>query len=184
MPGAVFDTLMDVAADQYGYVTTENAREVGVDPVVLRLMAHRGTAERIAHGLYRLRLVPATVKDQLMEATLWPRNLGVISHDSALGDLWELCDVNPSKIHVTVPPSARIRRRAPATYQVHERELAADAITDVDGIRVVTARRAILDGIERHLGGHLIDQAIENALAGGLIDGAAVDEIRSARVDR
>lgn len=28
------------------------------------------------------------MRDQLMEATLWPRRLGVISHASAL-DLWE-----------------------------------------------------------------------------------------------
>jgi predicted transcriptional regulator of viral defense system len=26
----------------------------------------------------------------------------VISHDTAL-DLWDLCDVNPAKVHVTVP---------------------------------------------------------------------------------
>jgi hypothetical protein len=102
--------------------------------------------------------------DQLMEATLWPRGLGVISHDSAL-DLWELCDVNPAKVHVTVPASARIRREVPSAYLVHQRDLDLSEVTRIDGIPVVNVRRAILDGIERHLGGHLIDQARRHARA-------------------
>lgn len=175
---------MDVAVDQYGYVTTDDARAVDVAPAALRLMARRGTADHIAHGLYRLRLVPATVRDQLMEATLWPRGLGVISHDTALGDLWELCDVNPAKVHVTVPASARVRREAPAAYRVHERDLDVADITHVEGIRVVTVRRAILDGVERHLGGHLIDQAIETARAAGILDEADLAEIGAIREDQ
>jgi len=174
---------MDVAVDQYGYVTTADAREAGVSPDVLRVLAHRGDAERVGQGLYRMRMVPVAARDQLMEATLWPRGLGVISHDTAL-DLWELCDVNPSKVHVTVPASARIRRRPPPAYAVHERDLDPDDITRLEGIRVVTVRRAILDGIERHLGGHLIDQAIATALDTGQLRPGDVDEITRARADR
>lgn len=42
---------------------------------------------------------PRTGSTKFMQATLWPRGLGIISHDSAL-DLWELCDVNPARIHL------------------------------------------------------------------------------------
>jgi predicted transcriptional regulator of viral defense system len=129
-----------------------------------------GTAISIVSraGFYPFRLLPTTGRDELMGATLWPRRLGVISHDSAL-DLWQLCDVNPAQIHVTVPASARIRRHAPGNYAVHVRDLAATDIGNFEGIPVVTPVRAILDGIERHLDGRLIDQATQQARARGLL---------------
>lgn len=89
------------------------------------------------------------------DTTLGPRGLGVISHDSAL-DLWDLCDVNPSKTHVNVPKSARIRRQVPSLHRIYERDLDPEDITVEAGIRVVAPRRAILDGIDRHLDARLI----------------------------
>jgi predicted transcriptional regulator of viral defense system len=103
-----------------------------------------------------------------MQATLWPRRLGVICHDSAL-DLWDLCDVNPAKIHLTVPKTARIRRATPPGYVVHARDLDPGDVTRFEGIPVVTAYRAILDGTERHLDRRLIDQAIDSARRRGLL---------------
>ena len=44
--------------------------------------------------------------------------------------------------------------------------------------------RAILDGIERHLSGHLIDQAVHVARRTGLIRPSAVRAIQEARTDR
>ena len=105
---------------------------------------------------------------RVSQLTLWPRRPGVISHDSAL-DLWDLCDVNPNRIHVTVPKSARLRRRVPPTYQVHERDLEPDELANIDGIPVVTPLRAILDGLERHLDRRLVNQAIDNADRRGLL---------------
>jgi predicted transcriptional regulator of viral defense system len=111
---------------------------------------------------------------------MWPRGLGVISHDSAL-DLWELCDVNPPKIHLTVPRAARIRRQAPSLYVVHVRDLEPTDITAVEGIPVVPARRAILDGIERHLDDRLIGQAIENGERRGLLIAEELAELGAVR---
>lgn len=171
---------MDVAVEQFGYVTTNDARSVGVAPATLRAMAHRGDAERVSHGLYRLRLVPHTGRENLMEATFWPRGRGVISHDTAL-DLWDLCDVNPSKLHVTVPPRMRIRRRPiPALYVVHERDLDPSDVTYIDGIAVVTVRRAILDGMERWIRGDLIEQAISTGRAIGQLSPAVADSLVAA----
>jgi predicted transcriptional regulator of viral defense system len=172
---------MEVAVEQCGYVTTDDARSAGVSPAALRLMAHRGDAERIAHGLYRLRLVPHNPdRDQLMEATLWPRGLGVISHDSAL-ELWDLCDVGPAKVHVTVPMSARLRREVPAVYVVHVRDLDPADVTKVDGIPVVTVKQAILGGVERYLDGRLLDQAVDAGQAIGQLSVEDVAQIARAR---
>jgi len=183
MPSQTFDIVLELAMDQYGYITTDDARARGIDPHNLRNLAHRGDAERIAHGLYRLNAVPHTGHEQLMEATLWPRGHGVISHDTAL-DLWDLCDVNPAKVHVTVPHPTRIRRHIPPAFVVHRRHLDSTDITRLEGIPVVTVRRAILDGIERHLGGHLIDQAIDTARSTGALRGRDLDTVAQARTDR
>ncbi|MGH7506250.1 MAG: type IV toxin-antitoxin system AbiEi family antitoxin domain-containing protein [Longimicrobiales bacterium] len=168
MPGRVYNELLDFAAGQYGYVTTADARALGIDPDRLRTMARRGTIEPIAHGLYRIPAVPATGLDQYMEATLWPHGGGVLSHDTAL-DLHDLCDVNPAKVHVTVPARLRINREIPAAFRLHFRDLTDDDVTRHEGIPVVMPLRAIQDGIEAHLGNHLIEQAIESARRRGLI---------------
>jgi predicted transcriptional regulator of viral defense system len=171
MPGRVYNTLAEIAVDQYGYVTAQDAEQHGVDPHRLVEMARRGTIERVAHGIYRMPVIASTGLEQLMEATLWPRGQGVLSHETAL-DLHKLCDVNPAKIHVTVPRAYRITRDVPQPYLIHHRDLEAEEVTRHEGIAVVTPIRAILDGIATHLRGDLLGQAVETARGRGLLRGA------------
>jgi len=175
MPGRVYTDLLEAANGQYGYVTADDARAGGVDPGQLRIMAHRGILDRMARGIYRFPIVPVTALDQYMEAVLWPRTTAVLSHETAL-DLHELCDVNPARIHVTVPASYRLRRDVPRMYQLHERDLDEGDITQHEGIPIVTVYRAILDGIEANIGSHLIDQAFRTARRRGLL---TPDELRA-----
>lgn len=180
MPGRVYTELLEAANGQYGYVTADDARAEGVDPAFLRVMAHRGLLERTARGVYRFPIVPATALDQYMEAVLWPRTKAVLSHETAL-DLHDLCDVNPARIHITVPAGYRLRRNAPPMYQLHERDLDDNDVAMHEGIPIVTVYRAIVDGIEANMGGHLIDQAVKTARARGLIAPQQVREIARAR---
>lgn len=55
---AIWDRLVEVAAEQHGYVTTRDARDIGVDPVQLRLLAGRGRLERVGRGVYRVPVLP------------------------------------------------------------------------------------------------------------------------------
>lgn len=180
MPGQVYTELLEAANGQYGYVTADDARAEGVDPAFLRVMAHRGLLERTARGVYRFPIVPATALDQYMEAVLWPRTKAVLSHETAL-DLHDLCDVNPARIHITVPAGYRLRRDVPPMYQLHERDLDDADITMHEGIPIVTVHRAILDGIEANIGGHLISQAVKSARARGLTTPQQMREIAFAR---
>jgi predicted transcriptional regulator of viral defense system len=180
MPGKVYNALVDVALDQYGFVTPADAREIDVDPHRLIEMARRGVIERVDHGLYRVPVVARTGLDQLMQATLWPRKQGVLSHETAL-DLHDLCDVNPAKVHITVPTAYRITRRVPDVYAIHHRDLAAGHVTRHEGIPLVTPARAILDGIETHLRGGLIEQAIETAQRRGLLRPADFELVQQRR---
>jgi predicted transcriptional regulator of viral defense system len=169
MPGRIYNQLLDVANAQNGFVTAEDAKALGVNPLRLQDLTRRGAAERVGHGLYRLTAVPAGPLDAYMEATLWPHGTrGVLSHETAL-DLHELGDVNPARIHVTVPKAFRPRRKIPKRYVLHRRDLAEEERTLYEGIPIVTPFRAILDGIEGHLGARLVGQAIENAERRGLL---------------
>jgi predicted transcriptional regulator of viral defense system len=180
MPGRAFTTLLNHAQQQYGYLTPDDARALDIDPTQLRLMAARHTLERIGYGLYRMPMVPVTQLDAYMEAVLWTGRRGVLSHETAL-DLHELCDVNPSAIHLTVPGGFRTRKALPGIYRLHRCDLDSAEIGWHEGIPIVTPERAILGGIEQALGWQLIDQAIETARARGLITKLAADRLTGMR---
>ncbi len=133
MPGRVYAQLLEVAQQQHGYVTSGDARALGVDPLRLQDLARCGLADHVAHGVYRIALVPTGPLDQYMEATLWSQaGRGVICGPSAL-DLHGLCDVNPTKIHLSLPATYRPRRAVPSPYVLHRRELDAGDVTLLDG---------------------------------------------------
>jgi len=156
------ERLLEIAARQRGYVTTRNAEELGVAPVELRKLKQRGRLERHAHGLYRLASFPHREHDDLMRATLWADGRGVISHHSALA-LWNLADVNPEKIDVTVLPPYRPRRKGGEMYRIWTQELGPVDTDHVDDIPVVTPERAIVDAANSGLQHRFIEQAIRTA---------------------
>src|SRR3954453_23922862 len=62
--------LRERAVDQYGYITTRDAKELGIPPGELRKLRQRGGLEHIGHGIYRFEDIPRADRDQLMEAVL------------------------------------------------------------------------------------------------------------------
>jgi predicted transcriptional regulator of viral defense system len=168
MPARTYTKLLDRAQDQYGYITPGDARELGFTPDYLRVLAAREGLEKLGRALYRVPLVPVTELDPYMQAVLWTGRRGVLSHETAL-DLYELCDVNPAAIRLTVPKKFRTRQAVPRTYRLHREDLDPRDATAYEGIPIVTPMRAILGGIEQHLGWHLLDQAIDTARRRGLI---------------
>lgn len=174
MPGRVYNDLLELAQDQHGYLRTEDVREAGFDPKRLVDYERRGVAERVANGVYRMNTIPVDELDEYMRAALWPMGAGVLSHETAL-DLYELCDIDPARIHVTVPHRYRTHRTVPALYRLHPRNLASDQARRLRGLPIVTPLRAILDGIQSDVRGELIEQAIQTAEQQSLItpDGVA-----------
>jgi predicted transcriptional regulator of viral defense system len=173
MPGRNFKTLYEIAEDNYGFVTVEGARRAGIRPQRLAEMAQRGVLHREGLALYRLDPFPAHELDSYRKATLWPYPVeGVLSHETAL-DLYELSDVNPAKIHVTLPSGFRIRRRqVPTLYVLHHDDLDARDVTRHEGLPIVTPAKAIRQCHEAHLRRDLLRQALEGAKSRGLVTGA------------
>lgn len=180
MPGKTTEKLLEHAQVQYGFVTPEDARELGVDPAQMPPMAARNLLERHARGIYRMPLVPPTQLDPYMEAVLLTNRKGTLSHATAL-DLLDLCDVNPSAIHLTVPKTFRTARSLPASLKLHKKALEMSEIRLFEGIPIVAAAEAVEGGIEMGLGWGLIDQAIETARGQGLITRQTAASLRSQK---
>lgn len=66
-------------APHHGYVTTRDARDLGIDPTQLRLLAARGRLERIGRGAYRVPILPRGKHDDLAVAVAWTLGRGVVS---------------------------------------------------------------------------------------------------------
>jgi predicted transcriptional regulator of viral defense system len=159
--GRIQRELWEIAVDQYGYVTSKDARGLGINPVELGKLAARGQIEHVSYGVYRFAQLPIAPLDSYMLATLWANGHGVLSHDTAL-DLHDLCDINPSKLHITVP-GRRPERRGGELYVVHSGPLADDEVTWHEGIRIVTIAKAIEQGIGSGVSSHLLTQALLTA---------------------
>jgi len=157
----LYRLILPSAAEQHGLVTPADAVAVGGTRMGLVLLERRGIIERLAHGVYRIRELAGDRLEQHQEALLrFPT--AVLSHDTAL-DLHELCDINPAKIHITVPRRLRVRKEVPAWLALHRRNLDEAEIAWHEGLAIVTPARAILDGIETNVGQRFIDEALEAA---------------------
>jgi len=178
MPGRIFTELAEVANDNHGFITPDDAREAGIDPINLVRMAERGQLERRGNALYRFPLYPAGPLDAYVEAALWPRATdGVISHESAL-ELYELSDVHPRRIHLTVPRGYRIRREVPPAYRIHHEDLDPREVGGLEGIPIVTPEHAIRQVHRAELGRALIAQAIDHGERNGRLTGRQARNLR------
>jgi predicted transcriptional regulator of viral defense system len=168
MPGVRYKQLAARAAHNYGYLTGEDARELGVPIGTLNALARRGQLDRVERGIYRVPLIPPSRLDQYLLATLWPAGRGLISHESAL-DLYSISDANPAKLHVSVPKEYRTHRKIPALYVLHHEDIADQDRASFEGIPTVSVAKAIRQAHEQHLRHSLIGQAIDDAEREGWI---------------
>jgi predicted transcriptional regulator of viral defense system len=168
----VEDRLRELALDTAGYFTSMQAAKLGITQQIVVQLAHRLRIERVGQGIYRFPSWPDVDVQPYHEALLWPsakRELAyaVISHDSAL-ELYGLSDLNPGRIHVTVPVKTRMVRDIPSWIKIHKADLTAEERITERGVPVVTAARAIAD-IAATRGVDLAHHAISEARARNLL---------------
>ncbi|HEV7535150.1 MAG TPA: type IV toxin-antitoxin system AbiEi family antitoxin domain-containing protein [Acidimicrobiia bacterium] len=130
------------ALDQYGYVTTEDAADLGVPPVELRKLAARGGLEHVAYGLYRFEDVRPTRLDEFMEAVLRVGRDAYLSHDAVLA-LHDLKVSAPKWIRVGTPH--RVRARLAGHIEVIQQHLEPVDLTVYERVPSATVARALLD---------------------------------------
>lgn len=163
------DDLWGIADTQHGFVTAVQAVEAGVSMQALQMLVHRGTLDRVAHGVYRFPKYPVGEHDQKMLAVLWTRvPEAALSHETAL-DLYGISDVNPSRIHLTVSKNRRFRRADGAEYVVHYEDLDPEQIGWCDEMPTVKPATAIAQCISYGTPTYLLRQAIDRGHAQGYL---------------
>ena len=114
------------------------------------------------------------------------KDQAVVSHESAL-DLWELSDVVPAAVHLTVPRFYRSRtKRSLSGVVIHttSRELVGDDVRRQHGIRLTSPERTLLDAAEDGTQPEQIERAIGQAFSRGWIDPARLRERAAQRGTR
>lgn len=174
--------LFDIASEQHGYFTADQARACGFTWDLLSHHAHSGRFRRIRRGLYRLRDYPSSAREDVVAAWLaLGKDLAVVSHESAL-DLLGLSDIIPDAVHLVVPRSRRHLPRLPgAVIHTTTRPLRAEDVTVRDGIRLTAAARTILDAAEAGAAPEQIGMAVRQAIQRGL---AAHRQLRAGAQER
>lgn len=162
--------LTKVAAQQSGYFTAAQALEAGYSYPAQKYNADRGSWLRIDRGLYRFPEWPVGPHDDLVRWFLWSRGKAVVSHETALS-VYELGDVNPVRVHLTVPPN--FRPNPPGVVLTRD-TLPSEDIRDYEGFRITTPARALLDAAAENLELDLLAGAVSDALEKGLTTPAAL----------
>lgn len=166
--------LYDLAAHQGGFFTARQAREAGYEDNVHSYHVRSRNWIREERGVYRLSQFPLPPRPDLMVWQLWSRNRqdepqGVFSHATALS-LYELSDVMPATLHMTVPPGFRRMAAIPEVLRLHRARLADREVQTIDGVRVTTPLRTLLDVIaEGAIAQELLVQSVDQALRRGVI---------------
>ena len=171
MPRAVtLESVADLAEDQWGLFTRRQAEATGMAWTTLARLAKSGAAERVAHGVYRLRGTPAGDHLPVRAAWLqlapdiqvWERTpeQGVVSHRSAAAayDLGHL----PADVHQFVLPARRQTRRA--DVRLYKAALADGEWTNLDGLLVTRPARIARDLLEHREDPAAVANVIADAL--------------------
>ncbi|ONI68064.1 hypothetical protein BWI15_34010 [Kribbella sp. ALI-6-A] len=177
--------LADIAAEQWGLVTTAQAEATGTSRKSVGRFAQTGLLERLAQGVYRVTGAPSDPLDDLRAAWLGldpSRTAGdrlrdalpeVVSHRSA-AVLHGLGDLAADRHEFTVSGRRQSRR---LDVRFHKATLVSTDWTIVDGLPCTTITRTVTDLAATHTdGGHLAG-VVRDALTVRHVD---VDELAAA----
>src|SRR5437867_6863932 len=144
--------LFDVAVLQQGYFTAKQAKAAGFAENTHPYHVKVGNWIREHRGIYSLALYPTADRPDLVLWALWSRNRneeieGVYSHQTALS-LYELSDLSPAKLHMTVPTNFRRNSEIPGILVLHYADLATEDVQSAQGFKYTRPLRSILDLIE------------------------------------
>lgn len=169
--------VAEIAASQWGLVTTAQAEAHGVSRMLLSRMAASRELERVMHGVYvatshsggpevdvRARWIALDPGTLAPERLALPHEAGVVSHTSAAA-MHRIGDIPVGEVELTVPERHRTRR--PGTL-FHRASLDPSDVTLIDGLPVTTPARTVADLlVDGHDMAHVAD-AVADILARNL----------------
>lgn len=175
---AALELLGRYTAEQWGLVTTPQARVVGVDAVTLHRLKEAGFLHPVRRGIYASAWSAASAARGEQTAWLglrptvpgWERpkldpDGGVVSHSSALR-LHDLGDLAHDRVELTVP---RRRTSRDPDVRLHQAALTEDQVTVIDGLPVTTVLRTIRDLLEQRVDASHVATVIRQAVEAGKV---------------
>lgn len=157
--------LFSLAAEQGGYFTAAQAKEVGYSYQAQAHHVAAGNWVRIDRGLFRLAEWIPDLHDDLARWTLWSKGRGVVSHETGLS-VHGIGELESPRVHLTVPPGFTMRDDAVA---LHQAELPDVDVAKRTGFRVTTPVRSIIDVAALAPDEDQLARAIDDARQSGLL---------------
>lgn len=157
-----YDDIFEAASDNFGLISTAQARKMGIAKEELSKLQARGKLERIGHGVYRIKHHVPSELDVYADAVMLVGSGAYVLGESVLA-MHGLASVNPDTIAIGVP--RRIRKRLPSYIRAIQRP-AGDKTTLYDGIPSM----AVADAI-RYCKGKVMSERLEEALQDAADDG-------------
>jgi predicted transcriptional regulator of viral defense system len=164
--------LFEIAQSQGGYFTAKQAEDAGFTRTNHAYHVETQNWQREYRGIFRLTRFPMPEHRDLIMWSLWSRDRkdnpqGVFSHQAALA-VWDLSDLMPAKLHMTVPVGFR-RSAIPDALVLHYANLDPDTIEEREGFRITRPMQTILDLIESNeVSDDIIEQAFTEARQRGI----------------
>ena len=178
-----YKELYRIASEQDGYFTTKQAINAGYHTNSHPYHVKTGNWIREYRSIYRLANYPIGDRPDLILWYLWSRSRnevpqGVYSHETSLA-IHDLTDLNPSKLHMTVPKNFRRNSRIPDILVLHYGDILQAEKEDMYGVKVTNPMRTIIDIIkEGNLSKDLLIQAIEEAINRGAVTKRELEKAR------
>ena len=181
------DRLFQLADSQQGYFTSQQAEDCGFHRSHFHRFLDSGEWVKEIRGVYRLLRYPIQERPELVLWSLWSRSKqgqpqGVWSHETAL-DIYELTDVMPAKMHMTVPKEFRRSHATPEVLVLHYQELLKTDSEIRQGYRVTTPLKTLIDVVnDQSISQDQVELGIQQALKQGLISHPEIQRNRAAHI--
>lgn len=143
------DLLFEIIDHQQGYFTSRQAEECGYSRSNFHLKLKSGEWIKEMRGIYRLTRYPTTERPELVLWSLWSADRkgnpqGIWSHETAL-DIYDLSDIMPSKMHMSVPRNFRRKGEIPQLLSIHYADIPESDIEIRQGYRITKPLRTLID---------------------------------------
>lgn len=163
------ERLFGIAVAQSGYFRSFQAKTVGFSEQSQAYHVQAGNWVREGRGLYRLARFPLPPDSQYALWGVWSMNRkgiiqGIYSHETALA-LYNLTDLQPDKLHMTMPRGFRCHGGVPPVLLLHHATILAEEVEDRLGYRVTRPMRTIVDLVRSlAVSPEFIRQAVQQTL--------------------
>lgn len=135
-----YNKIFDVAVENHGLITSEQAKKLGIPLGRLADLAHRGRLSHLGHGVYQLVQYRPAENDTYAQAVALVGHGAYLYGESVIA-LLGLAPTNPD--HIYVAAHGRVRRNSCRGISITKAD-AEDSPEPIDGIPAQSVCRALL----------------------------------------